>query len=268
MVDIIPTEPSFIGIPVSAIANIISAFATLIMAYLTWKIIVQSRRDYAVVKKQFLLNQAEKSPRLTVKKFTFKNNTAELCVKNVGKGDAHTLVFTTSFHLMETPSSTNLLKVKTEQGMKTYYPVKCINYFSKGRKEPLILKPGEETKIKIDPIFCIFQTDKLNYAGKTFQELIAILKNNKKTSAMMSFDLECTNAIEDKAVDIELASFVFDIRTHKNLERAIKTNNKATGNTLSFDAVETKVGWALYNFLGSKSNKNYISEEYSTGKLW
>lgn len=264
----------------SSIANIFSGLATLVLAYFTWKTIVQSRKEYAVTRKQLLLAQREKDPKIVVESKSFSKDTLSLGIKNRGKSDAQSIAVITSF----SPAKLDIREWRADEkgnripygvhvpifkkihltigGKKTEYnPEDSTNYISRGKKNPIVLPPNASTKATLDLIFLFQNMNKSETTGRTFTELKTVLLENGIDAVSINLSLEYKNNLEDIVDRIHLADFIFDSRKHNSLEDAVKDGFGYELRWLGKDEIETKFGWSSYSSYKGKSSRNYFEEE-------
>jgi len=265
---------------ISSIANIFAGLATLVLAYLTWLIITQSRKDYAVTRKQLLLAQREKDPKLIVESKSFSNDTLSFMIQNKGKNEAQSIAIITSFRPAKlevrewrtdkngkkTPYGVhvpifNNIRITTNNKTVEYTPEECANYISRGKKEPVLLIPGSRVKVSLDLIFLLQNKNKTEKTTRTFSELKALLLENGIDALSINIDLAYKNNLEDIVDTIHIANFIFNMKKHGSLEDAVKDGMGFELRFLSSEDIETKMGWTPYSSYKGKTSRNYFEEE-------
>jgi len=264
----------------SSIANIFSGLATLVLAYLTWLIITQSRKDYAVTRKQLLMAQREKDPKLIVESMSFSGDSLSLKIKNKGKSEAQSIAVITSFYPAKVEIRERRINEKGEQiPYGTHIPIfkkfrltiddvtsefnheECANYISKGKKEPIILAPGADISISVDLCFAFQSNGKDKTTFRTFSELKTIMKENGFEAVNLQISLAYKNILEDVVSNDTLAEFIFNTKKHTSLEEAKKDGYGFELRWLSSRDIETNWGWNTYSSYKGKTSKNYFPEE-------
>ncbi|MFA5091291.1 MAG: hypothetical protein WC483_01490 [Candidatus Paceibacterota bacterium] len=264
----------------SSVANIFSGLATLILAYLTWLTITQSRKDYAVTRKQLLLAQRENDPKLSVVSKSFSGDTISLRIINKGKRDAQNIALITSFSTAKldirewrTDStgkkvpygihipSFKKIRLKRNEKIAEYVPEHCANYISKGKNEPIILSPNNSIYISVDPRFLFQNANKTESITQTFSELKKSLVENEISAVGINISLEYKNNLEDIIDTIHIANFIFDSREHTSLQEAVKDGLGYELRCLGLEQIETELGWVSYSIYKGKTGCNYFEEE-------
>jgi len=265
----------------SAFASILVAIATFTLAYFTWSTLKQTRKEYAVTRKQLLLLQHEKDPKLLLASYSFKGDSLNIKVKNIGDGEAYSLAVVTNFYLSQidireyrTDSAgkripygvyvlaNKPLKTTLEGKLTSLFPRKCANFVSKNKKESIVLYPYETIQENLDLNFLLEEDKQSGHIAKNFSELKDILRENKTNAVWLHFSIEYKNNLEDIVDYINLAEFVFDINAHKNLEEACAAGIRLEYRQLGQKEIETEIGWEKYdNYKNNKSSKNYFPEQ-------
>ena len=242
------------------------------------------------MRKQLMMAQEEKKPKLLLEKFEFSGNKINLRVHNVGRGEAHSIIIATDFD----PASLKIhhwtlqeghpiawglhelawtsIKASVEGKEYTIYPGKAANHLSKGKTASIILGHNEIAEVSIEPTFWLrTKNNQLGLAGlhKTFPELVEMLKQNGVEAVRVHFVLEYKNAIEDRVGYEPICSFIFQSGTHSTLQDACKANYQPS-NTLTpllRKDIETTIGVEDYRSYKGKSSEHYFPEEKDLDEL-
>lgn len=280
-------EPTLLNISISTISNVLVAFATFILAIITWQTVKHMRKQMIYIQKQHLLTLSEQNPILQLNEFNIKDNSISLKAKNVGKGTAYQIGVHAKFYLAKLKVDHYDEKTKLhwvnfeydpdvlmdENEGKKYKIINngYVNFLSKGKSKVVLLKENQEVSTDITPEFYLRYPFKLGTTARTIKlkDLIEVLEKNNRRFIAVSFELVYKNSIEDTQDSLELTKFIFDIKRHKNLEEAFKEGRSFNFEALSNNQLQTKIGGLGYKeYKGMRSMKNYVPGEHDKEDFW
>ena len=278
-------EPTILKIGISTWVNMLAAFATLALVFVTSWTVRHMKKQMVFMHKQTLLAVKEQSPILQIEEFEIKGNSLILKIKNVGRGNAHQIGVCANFENAK-PEITGYDKENgTHLGRIGYDPEASLiddfenekheiinsigngtlNYISKSQKRVVILRPEQSVNIEMEPEFWLeLNRSNGDFGGRfiNFVDLIELLKKNGRQFVGFSFELVCKNGVEDVQDIVPITNFSFDLINHKTLEDAKKQGRPLYFLPLLMNDLETRVGVICYKFYEMKSNKNIIPGEY------
>ena len=254
----------------SIVSSILLAFFTLLLAYFTWKLAKTSNLQAEFIKKQSDIQTKQLNPFLQIKNIKFIKNRIKFTIKNIGQGDAYSLGVYSNFSISKMEIEKIFKKNKKLQALAkwNYEPKTLIDFKEENKKiisngnvtflkrddyQNIILKPSEEIHFDVEPNYWIsyYPENKIVF-GKThgrqinITDLMEIFKKNDILFINIEFSIVYKNALREIVEHLPLANFIFDIKNHKTLQDAIKTNYKPSLIQLSYTEIESKVGNVPY----------------------
>lgn len=267
-------EPVLLDIALSTWANILVALATFVLAFITWKTIKHSRKELNLLKQQTLLLQKQQEPFLEIDEFHIKDNNLNFIIKNTGAGKALQIGVLSNFYLL----NEKLLEMKKQDGKimgrydmgydpfvllkeegKEFFGKHYVNFISKNQKSIIILKPGENYNSNFEPFFYI-QNTKVKTGENIaqtikFDDLIKIVKKNKRRFFCVEFNLIYKNILGKVQEVVPMPTFIFDTADQKSLEEGYKKNTPPNIRALSQREIEQLIGGIDYEIYCPKEKE-------------
>lgn len=248
-------------------SNMGVSIGTILLAFFTWRLIRSNNLQAKLIRKQAEILKTSSNPFLQAKDIKFIGNKIKLTVKNVGEGDAYFIGIHSDF-------STTTMKIKEYliQNEKMHASVNWeydpkplvdnfdgeerfirdngnVTFLKRKGYQNVILKPSEEIKFEVEPQFFVYYQQKNKFKdGKTFGRridlirLINVLKGNDIRFVNIDLSIVCKNSFQEIMEYLPVSNFIFDIKNHKCLQDAFKSNYKQTLKVLGYREFESTMG--------------------------
>jgi hypothetical protein len=239
----------------NALASLGVALATVILAVVTYKVLIESRKQLSILTAQTVVSRSQLDPYLLVHSFKFTGDKLVIDVENIGKGRAIWLSLRLWYQPCEPHYSADKkgeIPLTPEQAVqlgktqgrlfakyeasrkelryedwKSALPVQAFTFLgNKNIGDEAVLLEGTRQQFEVEPHSCIGK-DKPpfnQWKGFTFDEFRHFLAENDVGFVALQFQLACKDPVENILPGIHVCKFVMDLSKHKTLEEAFTDN--------------------------------------------
>jgi len=245
---------------VPSIITVLSSISTLFVAILTYFNLRIVSKQTNFLEKQVLYQRLDSYPLVQVKEVKYVGNSIHLTLKNVGKGPATHLAISNQFSAMNLSKTGQdsegrpivnekgelpvkdfkfVQKVKDDKG-KTMHPSSGVNLLEDESGKSILYPDEEKTYILPKINFC-FKYGRGMYSDSyspEYTKMTEILLNNRVGFISLDLNLRYKDFSEIRTEFEFIKSIVVSLRSHKNLEDAMKENKEFKQRTLYFDEID------------------------------
>lgn len=277
-----------IDLSLNGLAAFAVAIGTVILAIVTYKALVEGRKQLSVLRTQTVISRSQLDPYLLVRDFNFKGDKLFIDIENIGRGHATWLSLRIWFHpctpryYADKEGKVPLTKEQTlhlgkTQGWalgkfeasqetlryrewKSAIPVQTFSFL--GNKElgdVAVLLEGARQQFEVEPYSGIKRARARypEWKGWKFDEFRQFLAENKVGFVALEFQLACKDSVENIIPGVPLCKFVMDPVNHKSLEEAFNAKISFDFFPLTLEEVARKGGFmpsGMYYELKSSRN--------------
>ena len=230
---------------------VILALATISLAYFTFQTVRQGEKQTDVIRTQNMILRSQIDPIPFIKEFSFKNNSLDLIIENIGGGPASSLAIETSFMpakrvFFETENSIKPIseseiidriqemkqvsiryeieeKLIEENGIK-YHPIRLVYPLLNRPRNSLVLFSKEKCSYLVELGFGLHNENNSSWLSPRYEDFVNLIRSNGVTCFILGFKLLCKNMAEDTIPEQSVALFIVDLTRHSNIEEAYVEN--------------------------------------------